>query len=79
MEEVGIFYELLVHFTVFCRILLTLGLVCGNLVYFPPFGILYNEKSGNPAFEKCKSTVLRNTYLGLQLFLYVPRVLFAFD
>jgi hypothetical protein len=24
------------------------GIVCGNLVYFIPFGILYQEKSGNP-------------------------------
>jgi hypothetical protein len=35
-------------FTVLCYILLTLGIVCGNLVYFSRFGILYQEKSGNP-------------------------------
>jgi hypothetical protein len=35
MEDVGIFYGHLVHFTVFCYILLTFGIVCGNLVIFP--------------------------------------------
>jgi hypothetical protein len=34
MEDVGIFYRHLVHFTVFCYILLTFGTVLGNLVYF---------------------------------------------
>jgi hypothetical protein len=34
MEDVGIFYGLLVHFTVFCYILWTFGIVRGNLVYF---------------------------------------------
>jgi hypothetical protein len=48
MEEGGIFYGQLVHFTVFCYILWTFGKVCGNLVYFSRFGIWYQEKSGNP-------------------------------
>jgi hypothetical protein len=48
MEHVGIFYGHLVHFTVFCYILWTFGIVCGNLFYFSRFGILYQEKSGNP-------------------------------
>jgi hypothetical protein len=43
MEDVGIFYEHLVHFTVFCYILGTFGIVRGNLVYFSRFGILYQE------------------------------------
>jgi hypothetical protein len=47
MEDVGIFYGHLVHFTVICYILWTFGIVRGNLVYFPRFGILYQEKSGN--------------------------------
>jgi hypothetical protein len=37
MEDVGIFYGHLAHFTVFCYILLTFGKVCGNLVHFIPF------------------------------------------
>jgi hypothetical protein len=49
MEVVHIFYEHLVQFTVFCYILWTFGIVRGNLVYFSLFGILYQEKSGNPA------------------------------
>jgi hypothetical protein len=48
MEDVGIFYGHLVHFTVLCYILWVFGIVCGNLVYFPHFGILYQEKSGSP-------------------------------
>jgi hypothetical protein len=49
MEDDVIFYGHLVNFTVFCDILWTCGIVCGNLVYFSRFGILYQEKSGNPA------------------------------
>jgi hypothetical protein len=48
MEDVGIFYGHLAHFTVFCFILWTFGVVRGNLVYISHFGILYKEKSGNP-------------------------------
>jgi hypothetical protein len=48
VEDVGIFYGHLVHVTVFCYILWTFGIVRGNLVYFSRFGILYQEKSGNP-------------------------------
>jgi hypothetical protein len=48
MEDDGIFYGHLVYFTVFCYILRTFGIVRGNLVYFSRFGILYEEKSGNP-------------------------------
>jgi hypothetical protein len=40
MEDVGIFYGDFVHFTVFCYILRTFGMVRGNLVYFSSFGIL---------------------------------------
>jgi hypothetical protein len=35
--------------TVFCYILWMIAIVLGNLVYFSRFGILYKEKSGNPA------------------------------
>jgi hypothetical protein len=47
-EDVGIIYGHLVHFTVFRYILWTFGIVRGNLVYFSRFGILYEDKSGNP-------------------------------
>jgi hypothetical protein len=52
MEDDGIFYGHLVHFTVFCYILWTFGTVCGNFVYFPRFGILSQEKSGNPGLHQ---------------------------
>jgi hypothetical protein len=51
---VGIFYGHWVHFTVFCYILWTFGIVRGNLVHFFRFGILYQEKSGNPALPHFK-------------------------
>jgi hypothetical protein len=41
MEDDGIFYGHLVHFTVFCYILSTFGIVHGNLVYFSHFGIFF--------------------------------------
>jgi hypothetical protein len=54
MKDVGIVYGHLVHFTDFCCILWTFGIVRGivgivRLVYFSRFCILYREKSGNPA------------------------------
>jgi hypothetical protein len=48
MDDVGIFNGHLVRFTVFCCILWTFEVVRGNLVSFSRFGILYQEKSGNP-------------------------------
>jgi hypothetical protein len=54
MEDVGTFNVNFVHFTVFCYILWTFGIVCGNMVYFSSFGILYQEKSGNPGPKRQK-------------------------
>jgi hypothetical protein len=48
MKDVGIFYGRLVHFTAFCYILETFGIVRGYLAYFSRFVTLYQEKSGNP-------------------------------
>jgi hypothetical protein len=49
MKNIGIFYDHLVYFTAIGDILWPLVyVVCGNLVYFPPLGILDQEKSGNP-------------------------------
>jgi hypothetical protein len=43
MKDVGIFYGHLVHFMVFSYILLTFGIVHGNLVYYSRFGIFTNK------------------------------------
>jgi hypothetical protein len=45
MKDVGIFFGHLVHFTVFCYILLTFGIVHGNLVYFPPVLVFCTKKN----------------------------------
>jgi hypothetical protein len=47
MEDIGIFYGHLVYFATIWYILWTFGKVCGCLVYFSCFGMLYQEKSGN--------------------------------
>jgi hypothetical protein len=51
MEDTGIFYDRLVKFPAIWYIYGTFGILCGHLVYFPRFGILYHEKSGNPALD----------------------------
>jgi hypothetical protein len=51
MEDDGIFYGHLVHFRDFCYIIWTFSIVRGNLVSFSRFGILYQEKSGNPVAD----------------------------
>jgi hypothetical protein len=43
MEDVGIYYGHLVHFTVFCYILWTFGIVHCNLVYFFPVLVFCTE------------------------------------
>jgi hypothetical protein len=44
----GIFYGHLVYFMAVWYILWPFGIFYGHLVYFPHFGLLYQEKSGNP-------------------------------
>jgi hypothetical protein len=44
----AIFYNHLVYFTAIGNILWPFGKFCGHLVYFPRFGILCQQKSGNP-------------------------------
>jgi hypothetical protein len=58
MEDDGIFYGHVVHFTVFCCILWTFGIVRGNLVFLPHFGILNQEKSGNPGANPTINSVV---------------------
>jgi hypothetical protein len=58
MENLGIFYDLLVYFTAVGNMIWPFGIFCGHLAYFSPFwyGILYQEKSGNPATADSAST-----------------------
>jgi hypothetical protein len=48
MEGAGIIYGHLVYFTATLYILWPFGLLCSYLVYFYRFGMLYQQKSGNP-------------------------------
>jgi hypothetical protein len=49
MENFVLFYDNLEYLTAIWYNLLPFGVVCGHLVYFPRFGMLHQEKSGNPA------------------------------
>jgi hypothetical protein len=51
MENLVIFFDHLVYYMAIGNILWPFGIFCGNLVYFPRFGILEQEKSGNPALS----------------------------
>jgi hypothetical protein len=48
MENVGIFYDHLQYFTAIWYILLPIGTVCGNLVYFSRFGMFGRRKIWQP-------------------------------
>jgi hypothetical protein len=48
MENVDIFYGHLEYFTDIWGILGPFGIFCVHLVHFSGFGILCQEKSGNP-------------------------------
>jgi hypothetical protein len=51
MKSLGIFCDHMVYFTTIGNILWPFGIFCGHLVHIPRFGILYQEKSGNPALQ----------------------------
>jgi hypothetical protein len=51
MEDVGIFYYYFVYFTAIWYMLWPFGIFYDYLVYFSSLGILYQEKSGNPAWK----------------------------
>jgi hypothetical protein len=59
--EDGIFYGHLVHFTVFCYILWTIGMVCGNLVYIFPFWYFVLRKIWQPCMAWILETCSRLT------------------
>jgi hypothetical protein len=60
MEDVGLFYGHLVCFTAMWYILWPFGIFYGYLVYFSRLGILYQEKSGNPALSV--PSALKNSF-----------------
>jgi hypothetical protein len=60
MDNLGIFYDHLVKFTVIVNILCPFGIFYGHLVFFTRFGILYQEKSGNPASTASREIILVN-------------------
>jgi hypothetical protein len=59
LEDVGIFYGPLVYFTAIRYILRPFGIFYGHLVCFTRFGMLHQDKSGNPArFPESKTSNL---------------------
>jgi hypothetical protein len=48
MEDASIFYDHLVYFMPILYVLWTFGVFYGYFVYFSRFGMLYQEKAGNP-------------------------------
>jgi hypothetical protein len=48
MEDVGILKNHLVYFTAIGNNLWPFGIFCGHLAFTPRFGVLYQDKSGNP-------------------------------
>jgi hypothetical protein len=61
-------WNMLVYFMAIWAILLSFGIFCGHLVYlmvtwysFSCFGILYQEKSGNPARDSTSTLVTRDS------------------
>jgi hypothetical protein len=57
MENAGIFYGHLEHFTVIWYILWPFGNVVAIWYIFPRFGLLCREKSGNPGLRRVKKTI----------------------
>jgi hypothetical protein len=48
-----VFFGYLINFTAIWSILWQFGIFYGYSVYFSPFGMLCQEKSGNPAIKPC--------------------------
>jgi hypothetical protein len=51
MENFDSFFNLLASFVAICFILWQFGIFCGRLLHIPHFGVLHQEKSGNPALD----------------------------
>jgi hypothetical protein len=61
MEDVDIFNGHFVHFTTFCYILWTFGVVRGNLVYFSPFWYFVPRKIWQPCRSQKHQSPLLTT------------------
>jgi hypothetical protein len=57
MEDISIFHGSLVYLQAIWYYLWPFGIFYGHLVYFSRFGILHQEKSGNPA-KPCREAIL---------------------
>jgi hypothetical protein len=62
MEDVGLFYGHLVYFTTIWYIVRPFGILYDSLVYFSHFGMLYQEKSGNPVQSLLHKKAVRTVY-----------------
>jgi hypothetical protein len=60
MEDVGIFYGHLVNFPAIWHIAWPFGIFSPFLVHFTRFGMLYQEKSGNPGTH-CRMRISSGT------------------
>jgi hypothetical protein len=54
MEDVGMFYGHLVHFTVFCYILWTFGIARGNFDVFCPVLVFCTKKNLATQFQSSR-------------------------
>jgi hypothetical protein len=55
----------MIYFVAICFILWQFGILCGKLIYYPHFGILYNKKSGNPDYTEIPQLSVDNMYMQL--------------
>jgi hypothetical protein len=65
LENVDIFYGHFECFTDIWDILRPIGTLCVHLVHFSGFGIVYQEKSGNPASVEVVQPIT-NVWLGVR-------------
>jgi hypothetical protein len=57
INNLGIFYDHFVYFTAIGNILWPVGTFCAHLVRFSGFGIMFQEKSGNPGRKQDKKPI----------------------
>jgi hypothetical protein len=62
MENVEIHYGHLEYFTDIWYILWPFEIFCGHFVYFSPFGMFYQDKSGNSAAKPFLKTFIFLNY-----------------